>query len=93
MAHLLWNSQYVKPYMMHNNMITHLRCGYLCFCGTKKRKAQASGLKQSDFMSNGIVNVLALKNDEKLHNESEVDGNGTCTSPDEYVFVEFVTPL
>ena len=44
-------------------------------------------------MSNGIVNVLALKNDEKLHNESEVDGNVTYTSPDDYVYVEFITPL
>ena len=72
---------------------THPRCGYLCFCGKKKKKARAPDLKQSDFMSNGVVNVLALKNDEKLHNESEVDGNVTCTSPDEYVYVEYVTPL
>ena len=65
----------------------------MCFCGKKKKKAQAPDLKQSDFMSNGVVNVLALKNDEKFHNESDVDGNVTCTSPDDDVFVEFVTPL
>ena len=44
-------------------------------------------------MSNGVINALALKNDEQLHNESEVDGNVTCKSPDEYEYVEFVTPL
>ena len=84
-------NNYVKPHIMLE--YTHPRCGYLCFCSKKKRKAQPPDLNQSDFMSNGVVNVLALKNDEKLHNESEVDGNVTCTSPDEYVFVEFVTPL
>ena len=44
-------------------------------------------------MSNGIVNALALKNGEQLHNESEVDGNVSCKSPDEYEYVEYVTPL
>ena len=33
-GHLLLRLENVKPHMMHNNMITHLRCGYLCFCGT-----------------------------------------------------------
>ena len=55
--------------------------------------AQDPELKQSDFMSNGVINALALKSDEQLHNESEVDGNVTCKSPDEYEYVEYVTPL
>ena len=79
--------------MMHNNVIVHPRCGYLCFCTKRKRTAQDPELKQSDFMSNGVVNAVALKNDEQLHNESEVDGNVTCKSPDEYEYVEYVTPL
>ena len=79
--------------MMRNNVIVHPRCGYLCFCSRRKRTARDPKPKHSDFMSNGVINALALKNDEQLHNESEVDGNVTCKSPDEYEYVEFVTPL